>query len=78
MGTDTCSSSSFVEYCSAGFCSSGSNASPTPNAKRHVLQPGQIRQQLCSAGMVACPVQPKGYEVRLYLRLDLLEDMSLT
>jgi hypothetical protein len=52
-----------IEYCSAGFCSSGLDASPTPNAKRQLVQPGQVRQQLCAAGMVACPVQPKGYEV---------------
>jgi hypothetical protein len=39
--------------------------SPTPNAgaKRDVLPPAQVRQQLCPAGMIACPVQPKGYEV---------------
>jgi hypothetical protein len=56
-------SSRDIEYCSAGFCSSGLDASPTPNAKRQLVQPGQVRQQLCAAGMVACPVQPKGYEV---------------
>lgn len=55
-----------LEYCSAGFCSSGSDPSPTPNAeKRQLPQPGQVRQQLCPAGMTACPVQPKGFEVSL-------------
>jgi hypothetical protein len=59
-----------VEYCSAGFCSGGLHPSPTPNAeKRQILQPGQVRQQLCPAGMTACPVQPKGYEVRSHMRL---------
>jgi hypothetical protein len=53
-------------YCSAGFCFGGLDPSPTPNAeKRRILQPGQVRQQLCPAGMTACPVQSKGYEVSL-------------
>jgi hypothetical protein len=53
-----------IGYCKAGFCAARVDASPTPNAKRQLAQPGQVRQQLCAAGMVACPVQGKGYEVR--------------
>jgi hypothetical protein len=71
-----------IGYCKAGFCAARVDASPTPNAKRQLVQPGQVRQQLCAAGMVACPVQGKGYEVRNcaflgYATLLLAETSSL-
>lgn len=54
-------SASWVDYCNAGRCSGGLDPSPTPNAgvKRELLPTARVRQQLCPAGMTACPVSPR-------------------